>query len=63
MDTLEQMDIVVVVYSTDHLDVGTIHLYHREMNDAELVQRACECVEAERGADAMDGFEVHTIVR
>ena len=63
MDTLEQMDIVVVVYSTDHLDVGTTHLYYRDQSDAWIVQRACECVEAEKGADAMDGFEVHTILR
>ncbi len=65
MDTLKQLDIIVIVYVTDHIDVETVHIYNSKLTDEEVSEAAYKCVMANhpQGEDAMDGFEVLSILR
>lgn len=66
METLESLDIVVVVFATNDLDVDTIHLYgQRDRTEEEIVEMAIRCIiaEHEQREDAVEGFEVLSIVR
>jgi hypothetical protein len=66
METLKQLDIVVVVYVTDHIDVSTTFVYgSSNLSDEEVVILAYECVLEchPQGDDAMDGWEVLNITR
>lgn len=65
METLKELDIIVVVYVTDHIDIETTHIHGSELSDEEVSEQAYKCIKAThpQGEDAMDGFEVLTIVR
>ena len=63
METLEALDIVLVVYATDHLDIGTTHLYLRGCSDEEITNFTYEHLRVVHGKDAVEGFEVLSIVR
>lgn len=64
-ESLYSLDIIVVVYVTDHIDIETIHIYGSGLTDEEVSEQAYKCIKAThpQGEDAMDGFEVLTIVR
>lgn len=53
----------VVVYATNHLDVQTTHLYGRDRTDAELATDVYNCLLAEFGDDALQGFEILTVIK
>lgn len=63
METLMSMDMTVVVYATNHLDVKTTYLYGRDRTDAELATDVYDCLLAEFGEDALQGFEILTVVK
>lgn len=63
METLESLDIVVVVFATDHLDVKTTHLYTRGMTDDEITAFTYEHIKVVHGRDSVEGFEVLSILR
>lgn len=63
METLEELDMVLVVYSTDHLDVGTVHVYLRGCKDQEIIDFTFEHLRIVHGKDSVEGFEVLHIAR
>ena len=70
LETLASLDMVVVVFVTDNVDIGTIHVYGRDSDRtlAELTEQAIECfimeyASEEDGIDAAKGFEVMSVAR
>lgn len=63
METLYSLDIVVIVYATNHIDMTTTHLYNQKLSDSEVEEATYEQVKLDRGEDALEGFEVLSIVR
>lgn len=63
MDTLKQLDMVVVVFATDHLDVETLHIYDNDQTDEVATAFTQRYIEVTHGKDALKGFEVLSIVR
>ncbi len=79
METLKSLDLVVVTFVTDNVDIDTIHIYGRDHTDEELAAFARECFIAQydeakigliadfedeqSGIDAAKGFEVLCVSR
>lgn len=63
METLESLDMVVVVFATNHLDVKTTYHYGvRGESHASIVDKVYDSLVCEYGEDALQGFEVLSIV-
>lgn len=63
METLVSMDMIVIVFATDHLDVKTTYLYGRDYTNDDASKLAYESLVHDHGVDALEGFEVLSIVR
>ena len=63
METLESLDIVVVVFATNHLDIKTMHYYGRNLTEEQLSEDVHQSAIAEYGIDAVEGFEVLCVSR
>lgn len=63
MEDLYSLDMIIVVFATNDLDLTTTHLYGRKHTDDEAKELAYEQVKLSHGEDAVKGFEVLSIVR
>lgn len=63
MDTLKQLDMVVVVFATDHLDVETTYVYGQFRTDAEVLECATDSLKQQYGFMKLEGLEFLSIVR
>lgn len=63
LDTLESLDMVVVVFATNDLDVSTQHWYGRSLTDEEVIREVLRQLERDYGVDAVTGFEVLSVAR
>jgi len=62
METLESLDMIVIVFATNHLDVKTTYLYGRSMSYEETEVLLLDSLLNEYGEDALEGFEILSIV-
>ena len=62
METLESLDMVVVVFATNHLDVKTTYLYGRSRPHEEFEKLLLDSLINEYGEEALEGFEILSIV-
>ena len=68
LETLAAYDVVIVLFATDNVDIGTIHIYGRNHTLEELTKCAkasfiAEYASEEDGIDAAKGFEVLSVAR
>lgn len=63
METLVSMDMTLIVFATNHLDVKVTYLYGREYSDEDASTLAYESLVHDHGEEALEGFEVLSIVR
>lgn len=61
METLESLDMIVIVFATNHLDVKTTHLYGRKYTSEEVEMLLLDVLLEEYGEEALDG-EILSIV-
>lgn len=59
MEDLYSLDMIVIVFAANDLDLTTTHLYGRKHTDEEVEEQ----VKANHGEDAVKGFELLVIVR
>lgn len=62
MGTLASLDMVVIVFATNHLDVKTTYLYGRSRSQEELKELLLDALIEEYGEEALEGFEILSVV-
>lgn len=62
-ETLYGLDLTIVVFVTNHIDMTTTHFYGRKHNEDELYKLVKNQILKSHGEDALEGFEILSIVK
>jgi len=62
METLESLDMTVIVFATNHLDIKTTYVYGREHTQEDLEEIALASLAEEYDEEVLEGFEILSIV-